>query len=81
MILGGGGLILVGLVVIVTPIFPLSVDKTSAFRLVPASIRDKSGLLSSLLELFEFSLSADIGAAVEVDSDVSSDPGSEYAFY
>lgn len=46
------------LVVIVTPIFPLSFDNTSAFLFVPSSSLAKIGLLSSLLELFEFSSSA-----------------------
>lgn len=75
LIFAGGGLILVGLlVVIVTPIFPLSFDRTSAFLLVPASILDSNGLLSSLLELLEFSLSTEIGTVIDVDSEVSSEP-------
>lgn len=72
--LAGGGLELVGLVVMVTPIFPLSFDKTAAFLFVPRSILDDSGILSSLLELFEFSLSGALTAGTETVSEASSGP-------
>lgn len=71
--LAGEGLGLVGLlVVIVTPIFPLSFERTSAFRL--RSILAKSGRRSSLLELFELSFSGIAAGGVGVTDGVSSVP-------
>lgn len=69
----GDGLGLAGLlVVIVTPIFPLSFESTSALRF--RSIRAKRGLRSSLLELFELSFSGTSAAGVGVLVVVSSVP-------
>lgn len=77
-----GGLGLVGLlVVIVTPIFPLSLESTSAFlsfestsAFLLRSIRAKSGILSSLLELLEFSFSGGLTTGADVLDEVSSVP-------
>lgn len=78
--LAGDGLGLVGLlVVIVTPIFPLSFESTSAFRF--RSIRAKSGLRSSLLELFELSFSGASVAGVGVLGVVSSVPITNIIFF